>query len=84
MAREHEQSGRDQFLSSLTNASEPGACNNPGTLGADIVTALSNLAKVINQGLQFGPFGGGQGCPVEFGGQVWSLAACGITGLLLG
>jgi hypothetical protein len=36
---------------------------------------LSHLAEVINQGLQFGPFGGEEGFAVEGGGErirLWS------------
>jgi hypothetical protein len=58
MAREQEQAGRYQVLASPPAASEPAAGHPAGALDANVVSALSHLAEVIDQGLQFWPCGG--------------------------
>src|SRR5512133_3247087 len=63
----HQQPRRYQFLASPGGAREPPTGNRPGALDADIVASLSHLAKVINQRLQFRPFGGEEGFAVELG-----------------
>ena len=48
---------------------EPPAGDNPGAFGTDVVATLSHLPEVINQGLQFGPFGCEEGFAVEDRGE---------------
>ena len=67
MTCEHQQSRCDEFLASLTDTGEPSTGDDSGALDANIVAALSHLAEVINQGLEFGPLGGEQGFAVELG-----------------
>jgi hypothetical protein len=69
MAGEHQQARGDEFLASPGGTGEPGARDGSGALGADVVAALGHLAEVIDQGLQFGPFGSEQGSAVEGGGE---------------
>ena len=69
MPGEHQQPCCDEVLASPTFASEPATGDDPGTLGADIVTPLSHLGEVINQRLELGPFRSQQGFDVELGGQ---------------
>jgi hypothetical protein len=57
---EHQQPCRDEVLASPGGAGEPGTGDPAGALDANIVTALSHLAEVITQRLQFGPFRGQQ------------------------
>jgi hypothetical protein len=55
-----------EVFASADGTSEPATGDHPGAFRTDIVTALSHLAKMINQGLQFGPLRGEQGFTVEF------------------
>jgi hypothetical protein len=49
---------RYEVLASLTYASKPLTGDGSGALYSDVVAALSYLTEVIDQGLQFWPFGG--------------------------
>jgi hypothetical protein len=51
-------SGRYEVFTSPRGAREPATGDDPGALCSDVVAALSRFAKVINQRLEFGPFGG--------------------------
>jgi hypothetical protein len=44
-----------------------------GGLNPDVVAALSHLAEVIDQGLQFGSLGGERASPWRAELRVWSL-----------
>jgi hypothetical protein len=55
MAREHEKSSRNQVLTSPGRTGEPGTGNDAGTLGPDVVAALSLLGEVINEGAKLWP-----------------------------
>jgi hypothetical protein len=68
-AGDHEQARGYEFLASPASTGEPATGDHSSALGADVVTALCHLAEVINQRLQFRPFGGEQGLAVEFGGE---------------
>jgi hypothetical protein len=48
MPGKHQQTGRDEVLTSPHRAREPGTGDHPGALHADIVTALCDLAEMIN------------------------------------
>jgi hypothetical protein len=48
---------------------EPPAGDSSGAFGTDVVATLSHLPEVINQGLQFGPFGCEEGFAVEDRGE---------------
>jgi hypothetical protein len=65
MPGQHQQSGGDEFLASPDRPGEPSAGDGPGALGAKVVAALRQLAEVIDQRLEFGPFGGEQGFTME-------------------
>jgi hypothetical protein len=66
MARQHEKTGRDEFLATSSSASKPATGDDAGAVDADIVATLSHLAEAINQGLEFGPFRGEQHFAMEF------------------
>jgi hypothetical protein len=55
---EHQQAGCYQFLTSPRGAREPGTGDGSGAFSADVVAALRHLGEVVDQRLQFGPFGG--------------------------
>ena len=54
MAREQQQPCCDEFLTSPHAASEPRASDDSGAFGAEVIPALSHLAEMIDQRLQFG------------------------------
>jgi hypothetical protein len=55
---QHQQTRRYQILTSPGGAREPGTGDGSGAFDADVVAAMRYLAEMINQGLEFGPFGG--------------------------
>jgi hypothetical protein len=48
MPGKHQQTGRDEVLTSPHRAREPGTGDHSGALDADIVAALRHLAEMIN------------------------------------
>jgi hypothetical protein len=58
MTGEHQQTRRYQILTSPGGARELTTRKDSGALYADVVAALRHLAKMINQGLEFGASGG--------------------------
>jgi hypothetical protein len=69
MSGEHQESGCNQVLASPSSACEPATSDGPGAFGADIVASLSQLPQMIDEPLQFGPFGCEQGFALEGGGE---------------
>jgi hypothetical protein len=70
MAGEHQQARRYQFLAAPGSVCEAATGDDPGAFGSDVVAPLRYLAEVIDQGLQFGPSGGGGASPsVE---RIWA------------
>ena len=67
-------------MPSPATTGEPLAGEDPSDFNAEVVAALSHPAEMINQGLQFGTFGGEEGFTVErrgkflvFGGHSLSI-----------
>src|SRR5829696_6256446 len=58
IAGEHQQSGGDEFVTLPDRASEPPASNDAGAFGPDVIAALSDLAKVVDERLKFGTLRG--------------------------
>ncbi|MCE3276897.1 MAG: hypothetical protein K0R13_2752, partial [Propionibacteriaceae bacterium] len=58
-----------EFLASPGGIGEPPPRDSSGALYANVVAALRDLAEMIDQGLQFGPFRGEQGFAVEGCGE---------------
>src|SRR5687768_13463749 len=72
MAREHEKPSSDQVLTAPGTSSEPRTCNDASTLGTDVITALSLLTKMINQGPNLGPSAVSRASPCKVEISIWS------------
>jgi hypothetical protein len=51
---------------------EPCARDDAGAFGADVVTALRDLAEMIDQRLQLGPFAASNPSPWSIDDRIWS------------
>jgi hypothetical protein len=67
---EYQQAGCDQVFASPRRSGEPATGDSSGALDADIVTTLSDLAEVIDQGLKYWAFGGQQCLAMEGCGDL--------------
>jgi hypothetical protein len=74
MAREQEKPSRDQILALSSWFGEPGTGDDPSTLGPDVITALSLLSEMINQGSKLWPPGHEECFPVQ--GRSQYLVGC--------
>jgi hypothetical protein len=70
MTGQHQQPGSDQVLTPLPDAGEPATGDHTSTFGADVVAALCNSSKMIDQRFQFGPVRHEQRFTVKFTGQL--------------
>jgi hypothetical protein len=61
----HQQPGSNQVMTPPAYTTEPSTCDHTGTFSADVVAALRNIPKMIDQRLQFGPFSHEQRFTVE-------------------